>query len=94
MVIADRLRTLRQYVEEGRDVMLVYTFSQQSKRLKLKVKVGSLCNIVPLHFWPLLSAALDPLEGMLGEIVTDHGHKLQLHNSGWIKLPTVNLLHL
>ena len=75
MVFAQRIAALQQFVLDGHQVTITYSFSAVSKKLKTKVNVSAEPGIVPTHCRFLLLDALQPtLNSMWNSVIVDRGH--------------------
>ena len=75
MVFAQRIAALREYVLDGHQVTITYSFSAVSKKLKTKVNVSAETGIVPPACRNLLFNALQPvLDSMWQAVIVDRGH--------------------
>ena len=76
MVVLQRVASLKQYIESGHNVILTYSYSQDSGRVKVKARVGSAADVVPTECRRLLLNAFIPLQhSILPEVVVDRGHQ-------------------
>ncbi len=74
MVIQQRLRAVRRFIEDGHDVHIAYSHSSTSGRIKVKIWIGAASGVVPHSARPFISAALQPMLGYITHVVIDRGH--------------------
>ena len=74
MVVAQRMELLKQFATRGRQLCITYSWSEQSGRMKVKVRVGDRDGVVPCAFRGFLLDSLAPLSTMEHEVVIDRGH--------------------
>ena len=75
MVVAQRIAALQQFIWDGHQVNITYSYSDISKKLKAKVFVSAMSGIVPLQCRHILLAALQPiLDSMWNSVIVDRGH--------------------
>jgi hypothetical protein len=74
MVVAQRMRTIHQLISDGHSAQLVFSFSEISQRVKAKVIIGAVPNVVPRDCRTLLLTSVEALHAWSDSVITDHGH--------------------
>ena len=76
MVITQRFFALHQYIWAGHQVNVTYTVTAATGKMKAKVHVSAIPNVVPEHLRQLFMATVAPLSYLIDSCITvDRGHK-------------------